>query len=110
MEIINISNPVTLILLLTIILFLVFLGKTTKNSLIPGAGLLSLLGLLIYYVICVRNPEFIDLKKTIFNCMSINFIFILISFLSYLWVDDIESKLKNKKSYDNTLDWFWQKL
>lgn len=110
MEIINISNPVTLILLLIVVLFLVFLGKTAKSSYIPAAGLLGLLGLLVYYVICIKNPELIDLRKTVYNCMAINFVFIFIAFMSYLWVDNIEAKIKNKKSYDNSLDWFWKKV
>lgn len=110
MEIIDISNPVTLVLVLIVILFLVFVGKTMKNSYVPAGGLLALLALLIYYVICTRNPELIELKRTIYNCMAINFVFIFIAFISYLWVDNIEAKLKNKKSYDNSLDWFWRKV
>ena len=42
--------------------------------------------------------------------MSIEAIMILLSYISYLWVDDIEAKEKNKKSIDNSLDWFWKKI
>lgn len=110
MGIIDISNPVTLILVLILILFLVFVGKTAKNSYIPAAGLIALLALLVYYVVCTRTPELLEFKKTIYNCMAINFVFIFIAFISYLWVDNIEAKIKNKKSYDNSLDWFWKKV
>jgi len=110
MEIIDISNPVTLILVLILVLFLVFVGKNFKNSYIPGAGLIGMLGLLVYHVVCARNPELANISKTIYNCIAIDFVFVLISFISYLWIDDIESKLKNKKSYDNSLDWFWEKV
>lgn len=110
MEIIDISNPVTLILLLIVVLFLVFLGKTTKNSYIPAGGLLGLLALLVYYVMSIKNPELIDFRKTIYNCMAINFVFIFIAFMSYLWVDNIEAKIKDRKSYDNSMDWFWKKV
>ena len=110
MGIIDISNPVTLILMLILIIFLIFVGKTIKNSYIPGAGLVALLFLLVYYAVCARNPELVAIRKTIFNCMAINFVFILISFLSYLWVDNIEAKIKNKKNYDKSLDWFWEKI
>lgn len=110
MSIIDISNPITLILVLIIILFMVFLGKMSKNSIIPAVTLFVLLALLVYYVVCLRVEALVDFRHTIFNCMSINFIFIFVSFISYLWVDDVEARFKNKRSYDNSLDWFWQKM
>lgn len=109
MEIIDISNPITLILILAILIGTIFLGKSTKNSILPAGALAIFLGLLIYYVVALRNPDLMYIRHTITNCLSINFIFIFISFISYLWVDDIEAKIKNKKSFDNSLDWFWQK-
>ena len=109
MGIIDISNPFTLLLLLVVLIGTIFLGKTTKNSFLSIGALVLFLGLLVYYVVALRNPELAEFKNTIINCMSINFIFIFISFISYLWIDDIEAKVKNKKSVDNSLDWFWQK-
>lgn len=108
MGIIDISNPVTLILLLTVLVGVIFLGKSTKNSILSVIMLVVFLGLLIYYVVLLRNPELMDIRTVIVNCMSINFIFLFISFISYLWIDDIEAKKKNRKSVDNSLDWFWR--
>ena len=34
-------------------------------------------------------------------------VFIFLSFISYLWIDDVEAKVKKKKVIDNSLDWFW---
>ena len=110
MGIIDISNPFTLLLILVLLIGTILLGKTTKNSLLPAGALAIFLGLLIYYVVALRNPELADIRNTILNCMSINFIFIFIAFISYLWVDDIEAKVKNRKSIDNSLDWFWKKV
>ena len=110
MEIIDISNPVTLILILIMLLFLVFIGKMSKNSYIPAIALVGLLGLLVYYAICIKNPALMDIRKTLYNCIAINFVFIFIAFFSYLWVDNIEAIAKHKKNYDNSLDWFWEKL
>ena len=42
--------------------------------------------------------------------IAIDFVFILLSFFSYLWIDDIEAKATKKKSIDNSLDWFWKKV
>ena len=110
MEIIDISNPVTLILVLTFVLFLLFLGKIFKKGFIPSIGLVGLLLLLVYYAICLRNPDLVDYTKKIYNCIGINFVFVFISFFSYLWIDNIEAVVNNKKSYDNSLDWFWDKI
>ena len=109
MEFINISNPVVLVLTLAILLGLIFVGKKLKTSYIPAGGLMILLALLIYYIVCLRSPEYEAYHSTIRVCLGINFIFIFIGFFAYLWVDDIESKVKDKKSYDNSLDWFWEK-
>ena len=109
MEILDISNPVTLLLLLVVLIGVIFLGKSTKSSIMSIVSLVFFLGLLIYYVVALRNPVLVELKSTIYNCLSIDFIFVFISFISYLWIDDIEAKVKNKKNYDRSLDWFWQK-
>ena len=37
-------------------------------------------------------------------------IFTFLSFISYLWIDDIEAKANKKKIIDNSLDWFWSKI
>ena len=39
-----------------------------------------------------------------------DFVFVLITFFSYLWVDDIEARAIGKRSIDNSLDWFWKKV
>ena len=55
-----------------------------------------------------------DLTKEVLSdltfTMVFDLIFVLISFVSYLWIDDIEAKMKKKKSIDNSLDWFWDKV
>ena len=42
--------------------------------------------------------------------MVLDFAFIFITFMSYLWVDELEAKKNNKKSIDNSLDWFWKQV
>ena len=106
----NISNPVTILLFLVAIIFLMFLGKVSKVSLIPGVGLLALLGLLIYYIICLKNPDFAAQRNVLMNCICMNLIYIFLLFGSYLWEDSEEAIAKNKKSYDNSLDWLWKKV
>ena len=110
MEIIDISNPVTIVLLIAVLVGVIFLGKSAKNT-IPSIILLAVfLGLLVYYAVLLRKPELIDMRNVIVNCMSIDLILVFLSFISYLWIDDIEAKKKNKKSIDNSMDWFWREI
>ncbi len=112
MFIFNIANPITLILMLTITLILIFLGKETKKGYITSVALFVYLALLIWHVtqMLTLTPELFEYKSTLTNCLAIDFTMILLSFLSYLWVDDIESKTGKKKSIDSGLDWFWSKI
>ena len=42
--------------------------------------------------------------------LVVDFVFIFLSFISYLWVDDIQTKVEKKKSIDDSLNWFWAKV
>lgn len=110
MFIFNIANPITLILMLAITLILIFLGKETKKGYIVAIALAVFLMLLIWHVVQVVTPEYANYKSTLSSCIAIDFTMILLTFLSYLWVDDLESKEGKKKSIDNSLDWFWSKI
>ncbi len=112
MPTINISNPINLVLLLAATVLLIFLGKETKKSLIPQIVLFVYVILLVLHVIQLMGmgPEDAELISTLYKCITFDFLFILMSFISYLWVDDMEARLKKKKSIDNSLDWFWKKI
>ena len=47
---------------------------------------------------------------SIFITIVLFVLVILLSFVSYLWIDDIEAKEKKKKSIDDSLSWFWTKV
>ncbi len=111
MFVFNISNPITLVLMLAITLILVYLGKETKKGYITAISLFIYLFLLIWHItqLLTITPETIAFKSTLASCLTVDFVMILLSFLSYLWVDELESRLGKKKSYDSGLDWFWGK-
>lgn len=111
MFIINLTNPITLFLVLVATILLIFLGQEMKKSYITIIPLITHLGLLIMHTIQILtlSEEFSYLSTVITRSIAIDFVFVLISFFAYLWVDDIEAKATNKKSIDNSLDWFWKK-
>ena len=112
MFIFDISNPLTLILMLAATVLLVFLAQEIKKSYIAAIVLFAYLIILIMHVaqIATLAEEFRYLLTTLSRCIAIDFVFVLISFFSYLWVDDIEAKAQGKKSIDNSLDWFWREV
>ena len=112
MFIFDISNPLTLLLMLAVTILLIFLSQEVKKSYIGAVMLFEYLIILIVHVaqIATLPEEYRYLLATLSRCIVIDFIFVLVTFFSYLWVDDIETKVKGKKSIDNSLDWFWKKI
>lgn len=117
MFIINLTDPLTLILLLVATVLLIFLGKETKKPLAPALALAVFLALVLMHSIQLsilpQSVQEIDVelyKSVLMRSIGLDCAFIFISFFGYLWIDDIASKFYKKKSIDNSLDWFWNKI
>ncbi len=112
MFIFDISNPLTLLLMLAATVLLIFLAQEVKKSMIGALILFAYLIILIIHVaqVATLSEEYRYMISTLSRCIVIDFIFVFISFFSYLWVDDIETKATGKKSLDDSLDWFWRKV
>lgn len=110
MYVINLSNPYTIVIALMITLLFIILGKEFKKSVLPAICLgIFLVLILVHTFQSVALAE--DIYKSIATkSMGVDAVMILLSYISYLWVDDIETKEKNKKSIDNSLEWFWKKV
>lgn len=112
MFIFDISNPLTLLLMLAATVLLIFLAQEVKKSYIGAIVLFTYLIVLVIHVaqIATLPEEFRYMLNTLSRCIAIDFVFVLIAFFSYLWVDDMEAKAEGKKSIDDSLDWFWKKI
>ena len=112
MFIFDISNPLTLILMLAATVLIIFLAQEVKKSYVAAIMLFAYLVILIVHVaqIATLSEEFRYMITTLSRCIAIDFVFVLITFFSYLWVDDIEARAAGKRSIDNSLDWFWKKV
>lgn len=112
MPIVNFSNVTTIILAVILFTLLLILGKETKKSQILAIMLFVFLGLLVGHSIELLTFNY-DNTLT-YECIRVSlifdFIFILLSFISYLWIDDIQAKNERKKSIDNSLEWFWREI
>ena len=112
MFIFDLTNPLTLLLVIIATALLIFLGQEIKKSSIAIIPLIAFLASLIIHVVQVSTltDELLYMSSTIYKCIALDFLFVLITFFSYLWVDDLEAKKNNIKSIDNSLDWFWKEL
>lgn len=112
MPMINFTNPVTLLIATLLFVLILILSKETKKSAIIAVLLFVFVGLLVAHTILLTTGTDVteEVRSNLIFTMVIDLVFILISFIGYLWIDDIEAKYKKKKSIDNSLDWFWQKI
>lgn len=113
MFIIDVTNSVTLVLLLVATVLLIFLGKEIKKPHAPAVALIFFLVLILMHSVqlaIIPEVDYEIYRSTLLRCISIDLVMIFITFFGYLWVDDIACKFYKKKSIDNSLDWFWKQV
>ena len=112
MPLINLSNPFNILVALVIFVLTVYLAIQIKRSNITCIMLLVFLTILVGHCIefIVTKDVTGEITSTLSRCIVVDFVFIFLSFISYLWTDDIEAKARKLKTIDNSLDWFWKKV
>ncbi len=113
MFIFDVTDPLTIVLLLSATVLLIFLGKEIKKPLVPALPLIFFLILIMIHSLQLANLPKInngEYYSTILGCVTVDLVMIFITFFSYLWVDDIACRFYKKKSIDNSLDWFWKEV
>lgn len=109
MEIIfNTSDPVIIILYTLIIAGIIFFSRKMENP-------IMLILLIVYSIILLISHSTMSAMNDIemhskYISIAIDLIFLFLSFISYLWIDDVNAKKKKLKNYDNSLSWFWDDL
>lgn len=110
MPIIDLSNPINILVATILFILVLFLAKEIKRSNVVCILLLAFLTIIaghcIEYVL-QQSPEILAVLS---KCIAVDFVFVFLSFVTYLWIDDVESKEKKVKSVSNSLDWFWKKV
>ena len=113
MYILDLTNPITLLLLLAATVLLIFLSKELKKPYIAAMPLaFFLISVLIHSVQLINIAELgNELQRSILlGSIAVDLIMIFVTFFGYLWVDDIACKFYKKKSIDNSMDWFWKEI
>lgn len=110
MFIVDLTSAEGMLMALMIAVLTIILGKEFKKSAIPAIGLgIFLVSILLHTYQSVTITDQIY-KAIATKSLAIDAIMIFLTYIAYLWVDDIEVKEKNRKSIDNSLDWFWKKV
>lgn len=110
---IDLTNPLTLILLVIATVLLIFLGKELKKPAVAALPLVFFLALVLIHSIQLANvPEAnYELQRSlILGSIAVDLIMVFVTFFGYLWIDDIACRFYKKKSIDNSLDWFWKQV
>ena len=110
-ELLNTGNPILIILSVLLTAGIILLSKRSMKAWPIMIWMLSIIGLLIFHSISLdRLNSGSELISEYYHCIAVDLILILLTFISYLWVDDIIAKVKKLKSYDDSLCWFWHKF
>lgn len=113
MFIFDLTNLLTLSLVLIATILFIFLSQEIKKSLVAAIPLFAFVIDLVIHTIQVLTlkQEFSYSYHTLCMNMAIDFTFLLITFLAYLWADEVEAKAFNKKTINSKgINWLWKKV
>ncbi len=96
MFLVNIANPWALLIALFVTVCFIYIGKEGKNAKVPLMPLIVFLILLVMHGMQLLTLPFgyEEMAQTLGKCLASDFAMILLSYLSYLWIDEIEAKAK----------------
>ena len=112
MPVLDLTQPLNTFLCMAVIVCSIFLGHEIKRAVAPAVTLILAIILLVIHSmqLFIFGGNYVEFQGVLSTSMLYDFGFILVSYLGYLWIDDIEAKYRNKKSISNSLDWFWSKI
>lgn len=111
MPMINMTEPFIAFIALLLFVLVLWFAYYSKKSVITGIMLFIFISILVLHTLefNLGNLTAEGASLTI-RCIILDLVFVFLSFISYLWIDDVEAKFKKKKVIDNSLDWFWSKI
>ena len=106
MFVFDLTNIMTLVLVLIATILLIYLSQETKKSMVAAIPLFAFVISLVIHTIQVLtlSEENAYLYSTLCYNMAIDFVFLLVTFLAYLWADEVEAKVRDFFSLDDVAD------
>ncbi len=108
----NTANPIMIIVYTLIVAGIIFLSRKSESVIFIIFLIVAIIGLLIYHSIVLDildSTQEVLISQT-YHCIAVDLVLLLLTFISYLWVDDLVARKKKLKSYDDSLSWFWNKI
>ena len=99
------SEPITLLIMTAITVVLIIIGRKTESPLMPALIVIYSIGLLIYHSTSLNTIDSTNASAVYFS-IAADMVILFLGFISYLWIDDISAKSKNKNNYSEALSWF----
>lgn len=107
----NTANPVMILIIVLAMSCIIFIAKETEMAWPLIVTMVCIAGYLVYHTVSLDKLEQgSEMISTLYHCIAFDLIYMLIGFISFLWIDDIVAKKKKLKSYDDSLSWFWNKI
>ena len=107
----NTSNPIVILCMFAGIVAVIWSSRKAETALPVAIFMAFVLGVLVFHTVALdqlqKGSEEI---KVVYHCIACDLLNLLVLFISYLWIDSIIAKNKKLKSYDDSLNWFWDKL
>ena len=113
MFIFDLTNLLTLFLVLVATVLLIYLSQEIKRSIIVAIPLFAFVIDLVIHTIqtLTLTPDYAYLFNKLCLNMAIDFVFLLLTFLAYLWADNVEAKKFNKKTINSKgIDWLFKEI
>lgn len=113
MFIFDLTNLLTLFLVLIATILFIFLSQEIKKSMVAAIPLFAFLVDLVIHTIQVLTlkQEYSYLYTTLCRNMAIDFTFLLLTLLAYLWADEVEAKAFNKKTINSKgINWLFKQV
>ena len=109
---VNTADPVVLLISLAVLILIIVVSRKTEQTPLLIIAMVVLIVALIYHSVFLEGlvSSENELISQTYYCIAADLVMLLISFISFLWIDDIVAKKKKLKSYDDSLNWFWNKL
>lgn len=111
MPMINMTDPIMLLTCTLTFVLVLWFSHQSKKSVITCIMLFIFISVLVLHVVEFNIGNLtIEGKSIAVRSIIFDLVFVFLSFISYLWIDNIEAKFKKKKVIDDNLDWFWSKI
>ena len=109
----NFSDPITIGLITILVGLLILLSRKIQKSYIMGIVLVVFLIITLGHTISFFSMSNVEksIESMYVRSIMMDLVFIFLSFISYIWMDELQAKKENKKVVMKSgLDWFWSKL